>query len=219
MPIHDWTRVPPGLFHDFHQSWSIRIKEAMNAGLMPRNLCALVEQRSSPKESVYSKTAEIYAARANRIVIKHQLRRIVSVIEVLAPGNKNSRAAIHDFVQRILAFLRVGVHVLLIDLFPPTPRDPVGMHQLIWDEIRGDAFEFPLGKDRLLVSYETGDEKAAYLEMIAVGDLLPEMPLFVGEAKYVNVPLEPTYQAAWLTCLEVMRRAVETGVMPDLEED
>ena len=31
MPIHDWSRVPSGLFHDFHQSWSIRIKDALNA--------------------------------------------------------------------------------------------------------------------------------------------------------------------------------------------
>jgi hypothetical protein len=21
MPIHDWTRVDAGIFHDFHQSW------------------------------------------------------------------------------------------------------------------------------------------------------------------------------------------------------
>ena len=26
MPIHDWPGVPPGLFHDFHRSRSIRIK-------------------------------------------------------------------------------------------------------------------------------------------------------------------------------------------------
>src|SRR5207302_10217684 len=46
MPIHDWTRVPAGLFHDFHQSWSIRIKDALNAGRLPKGLSALVEQRS-----------------------------------------------------------------------------------------------------------------------------------------------------------------------------
>ena len=34
MPVHDWARVYAGLFHDFHQSWSIRIKDAMNAGLL-----------------------------------------------------------------------------------------------------------------------------------------------------------------------------------------
>ena len=51
MPIHDWSRVPAGLFHDFHQSWSIRIKDALNAGRLPRGVAALVEQRSGPKES------------------------------------------------------------------------------------------------------------------------------------------------------------------------
>ena len=51
MPIHDWTRVPAGLFHDFHQSWSIRVKDALNAGLLPKGLIALVEQRAGPRES------------------------------------------------------------------------------------------------------------------------------------------------------------------------
>lgn len=26
------------------------------------------------------------------------------------------------------------MHVLVIDLFPPTPRDPQGIHQAIWSE-------------------------------------------------------------------------------------
>ena len=30
MPMHDWSRVYSGMFHDFHQSWSIRIKDALN---------------------------------------------------------------------------------------------------------------------------------------------------------------------------------------------
>src|SRR5438067_11666193 len=50
MPVHDWTRVPADLFHDFHQSWSIRIKDALNAGRLPKGLSALVEQRSGPRE-------------------------------------------------------------------------------------------------------------------------------------------------------------------------
>src|SRR5271170_4843047 len=51
MPLHDWSRVPAGLFHDFHQTWSIQIKLALNAGLLPKGLSALVEQRSGPRES------------------------------------------------------------------------------------------------------------------------------------------------------------------------
>ena len=51
MPIHDWSRVPAGLFHDFHQTWSIQIKMALNAGIFPKGISALVEQRSGPRES------------------------------------------------------------------------------------------------------------------------------------------------------------------------
>jgi hypothetical protein len=51
LPLHDWSRVPSGLFHDFHQSWSIRIKDALNAGRLRKGVAALVEQRAGPKES------------------------------------------------------------------------------------------------------------------------------------------------------------------------
>jgi hypothetical protein len=247
MPIHDWARVPSGLFHDNHQSCSIRIKDEMNAGRLPKGLSALVEQRSAPKESnvlaietrsrslqakpdgssgaitlerptariTYRTTKQIYASRANRIAIKHHLGRTVAIIEIVSPGNKDSRAAVRDFVDKAIDFLRSGVHLLLIDLFPPTPRDPLGMHKLIWDEISDEPFAFPAGKDRLVASYEIGAEKAAYVEPIGVGDCLPHMALFVAEGMHVKVPLEPTYQTAWSACPEVMREAVETGVMPE----
>jgi hypothetical protein len=251
MPIHDWTRVPSALFHDFHQSWSIRIKDALNAGRLPKGLAALVEQRvgtiqgdvlaietrdrsrratpendggvltlDRPTATITDRTTkQIYAGRANRIVIKHHLGRTVAVIELLSPGNKDSRAAVRDFVDKTIDFLRAGIHVLIVDLFPPTPRDPLGMHKLIWDEIIEKPFSFPAGKDRILAAYETGDEKAAYVEPIAVGDVLPDMPVFVAEGMHVKVPLESTYQTAWAASPEAMREAVETGVMPDVEND
>ena len=31
----------------------------------------------------------------------------------------------------------------------------------------------------------------------ALSDALPEMPLFLPPDRYINVPLETTYQAAW----------------------
>jgi hypothetical protein len=50
MPVHDWTRVPAGLFHDFHQVWSIMIRNTLNRRLLPEGFTALVEQRSGPRE-------------------------------------------------------------------------------------------------------------------------------------------------------------------------
>ncbi len=250
MPIHDWSRVPSGLFHHFHQDWSIEIARTLNRGRLPRGLSALVEQRAGPKESdvlaievrpkrrpgedmdggiatmpppltriVRRTTKEIYASRANRIVVKHHLGRIVAVIEIVSPDNKDSRAALRDFVEKTVDCLRKGIHVSIVDLFPATQRDPYGIHKVIWDEIVEEDFTFPEGKDRILVSYETGGERAAYIEPVAVGDVLPDMPLFLTNYLHVMLPLEPTYQATWDASPEELRIAVETGVVPEPEAE
>ncbi len=164
-------------------------------------------------------TNELCWGRANRIVVKHHFGRTIAVIEILSPGNKDSRAALRDFVEKTIDFLRKGIHVLIVDLFPPTPRDPFGMHKVIWDEIEEEDFTFPAGKDRILASYETGGERAAYIEPIAVGDTLPDMPLFLTNYLHIMVPLEPTYRATWEASLEDVRLAVETGVMPETDAE
>jgi len=164
---------------------------------------------------------EIYAGRANRIVIRHHLGRIIAVIEILSPGNKDTRAALRDFVDKTVQFLREGIHVLAIDLFPPTPRDPAGIHKAVWDEIADEPFAFPPGKDRTLVSYEAGDERTAYVEPVAVGDVLPDMPLFLSSRLHLHVPvpLESTYQATWDATPQELRLVVETGVLPEPDAD
>ena len=43
MPIHDWTRVDSGLFHAFHQGWTVALQNALNAGVLPADYYALVE--------------------------------------------------------------------------------------------------------------------------------------------------------------------------------
>lgn len=247
MPIHDWSRIPSGIFHHFRQHWSIEITRALNRGMLPKGLSAMVEQRTGPKEpdvlavesrrsarkpgftdsgglltleppttSIVRKTTnEIYADRSNRIVVKHHLGRTVAVVEILSPGNTDSRAALEDFVKKTIDFMRLGIHLLLIDLFPPSLRDPVGMHKVIWDQIIDEPFQFPPGKDRILASYEMDAERAAYVEPVAVGDRLPTMPLFLVPGIHVRVPLEPTYQSTWEASPEEMRIAVETGVMPE----
>jgi hypothetical protein len=208
MPIHDWTRVPSALFHHFHQDWSIEIARRLNRGVLPRGLSALVQQRYGVRE------ADVLTVET-RPKVRHHLGRIVAVIEIVSPGNKDSRAALRDFVDKAIDFLREGVHLLIVDLFPPTPRDPLGIHKVLWDEILEGPFVFPEGKDRILASYETGGERAAYVEPVAVGDVMPDMPLFLAEGMHVPVPLESTYCATWAATPEELRLAVETGVLPD----
>ena len=88
-----------------------------------------------------------------------------------------------------------------------------------------EAYTYPIpapegqGKDRILASYETGGERAAYNDPVGVGDELPEMPLFLSNSLHVRVPLEPTYMATWDASPLELRIAVETGELPQGDEE
>lgn len=244
MPIHDWTRVDANLFHDFHQAWTIAIRNALNGGLLPKGYSALVEQHAAglvpdvlalerrrlptrpgghiggavvtavpPKTRHVIRAEEEYsAARANRITIRHPLGEIVSIIEIVSPGNKRGRSVLRAFVTKTLELLHQGVHVLVVDLFPPSIRDPHGLHKAIWDEIEDKPFDLPAEKPLTLATYVASRPIVAYVELVAVGDRLPDMPAYLDLDSYVPVPLESTYQSTWLTCPEDMREMVTKGI-------
>jgi hypothetical protein len=253
MPIHDWSRVEANVFDHFHQRWTIAICDALNSGLLPEGYSALVEQHAlglipdvlalqrrmppkrsgppqggvlaatPPKTRLVMQTKEL-AARGNRIAIRHRLGEVVCVIEIVSPGNKASQSGLRSFVAKSIDFLRHGVHMLVIDLFPPTPRDPSGIHKAIWEELGEDEpFELPSEKPLTLVAYVAGNlvagiETTAYIELVAVGDALPDMPAYLDQDSYVPIPLEATYLAAWAKCPGDMRELVETGRLSG-EED
>jgi hypothetical protein len=47
MPIHDWTRVPAGIFHHFHHNWITEIARTLNGGLLPDEYYAMAEQQAA----------------------------------------------------------------------------------------------------------------------------------------------------------------------------
>jgi hypothetical protein len=142
--------------------------------------------------------AAAYARRANRIAIRHGLGRVVAMIEVVSPGNKDSKHAIASFVAKAVDFLHNGIHFLAIDLFPPGPRDPNGIAQAIWDELVGELLASrPADKPLTVAAFDAGEPLTAYVDFLDVGDPLPEAPLFLAPGWYVNVPLEETYRASW----------------------
>jgi Protein of unknown function (DUF4058) len=44
MPVHDWTKVPAGIFHHFHLEWIAAIAHTLNHDLLPDDYYALAEQ-------------------------------------------------------------------------------------------------------------------------------------------------------------------------------
>lgn len=43
MPLHDWLKADGTAYHDFHNSWIVALKDALNGGLLPGNLFARSE--------------------------------------------------------------------------------------------------------------------------------------------------------------------------------
>jgi hypothetical protein len=209
MPIHNWSELDPNLFHDVHQTWTVAIANRLNTGLLPKGYSALIERHDLLRSD--DSVAAALASRGNRISIRQPLSRVRSVIEIVSPGNKSSQAALSQFVRKTIDFLTQGVHVLVVDLFPPTPRDPEGIHKAIWDQIDGGMFELPPDKPLTLASYVGGDPKTAYVHPIGYDDVLPDMPAWLDQDNYVPVPLESTYQATWESCPEDMRMVIEEG--------
>lgn len=243
MPIHDWTRVDAGIFHDFHQTWIPEIKRVLNDGQLPPDYYALVEQvagarwpdvltlqgpvredplRGEPAGGLalaaappqvafrFKADGDCYAAKASSVVIRHVSgHRVVAVVEILSPGNNSSRSALDDFVRKAAEMLKGGIHLLVVDLFPPGPRDPEGIHKAIWGELLDQQFTLSLEKPLTLAAYAAGLFPEAFVQPVAVGGTLCDMPLFLSPDVYVPVPLEASYQAAWETVPGYWRAVLE----------
>ncbi len=228
MPIHDWTRVPAGTYHFFHQRWIQDIAAALNSGGLPEGYFAMSEvDAKGPIQDVLALKAQPpmpasgpagvavldspprtrlvtrgentagYARRADHLSVYLPQGELVAVIEIVSPGNIDNTNGLKTFVRKAGKLLRRGVHLLIVDLFPPSVRDPYGIHKAIWDRFKEEPFELPPDKPLTLASYAAGSEKVAYVENIAVGDRFLDMPIFLTPDRYVPCPLEATYQVAW----------------------
>lgn len=235
MPMHDWTKVDAGIFHHFHQIWSGRIMERLNAGLLPTDYYALIEQttlrgdskrrvpnvlaleyrdaeigRSDGSKSAlmsrpstaqkYKSDLDAFRRKKNVVSIRHVSGdRVVAMIEIVSPGDKSGRGAFRDLLEKIGRLLAQGVHLLILDPFPPTKRDPNGIHGALLKDIDGSRYPLPKAEPLTFVSYEAdpNDDFYADVKHLAVGDPLPDMPVFLESDGCVMVPLEETYQSAW----------------------
>lgn len=104
MAVHDWTRVLPGTFHDFHGRWITHLSESLNAGLLPAGYYALSEQPAEdarPDVLALTSEAELTATRQRTLVIRHASGdRIIALLEIVSPGNKDRRFSVDRFVGK-----------------------------------------------------------------------------------------------------------------------
>ncbi len=225
MPMHDWTKVDAGIYHHFHSAWIIEIHRALQR-LLPADFYSLAEQHAGgygpdvltltsvevnnsrgtglttitrPRTKLFQETpADFYRRKQKSVVVHHVTGdRVVAIIEVVSPGNRNSKNGLRAFVKKSRHLLRRKIHLSIVDPFPPGPRDPQGLHAAIFAESQDAPLALPAETPLALIAYEWDDGVRAYLEPFAAGDTLPDLPVFLYPEMHIQVPLESTYLAAW----------------------
>jgi len=169
-----------------------------------------VADRPPRVQKTVTASSAFYLMRRRTLVVRHASDdRIVASLEIVSQGNKSRRTALDAFVDKAVAALQQGYHLLVVDLYPPTRCAPEGIHGAIWGEIDESAYEAPPDQPLTLVAYSAGLPPTAYVQPVRVGDPLPEMPLFLTPERYVDVPLETTYGAAWRGMPQRWRQELE----------
>ena len=140
--------------------------------------------------------------------------RLVSLIEIVSPGNRDGRGKIAAFCDKVEAALRGEVHVLLIDLFPPTPLVPAGLHGAVAARF-GLTYDPPPDEPLCCAAYRSaGEATTSFVEPLAVGAAVPTMPLFLTPDRYVDLPLADSYAAAYRPTPRVYRRLLDAADGP-----
>ena len=154
---------------------------------------------AEPRVTVNAETdLEYYRRKQNVVAVRHASGDdLVAIVEIVSKGNKSGRAAFDDYLRKAAEFLGRRVHLLILDLQPPTSRDPQDIHGAIWDEIAGEEYIRPPDKPLTLAAYEATAGIRAFVEPVAVGDTPIDMPLFLEPGRHVAVPLEETYRLAF----------------------
>ncbi|ETX04157.1 DUF4058 family protein [Candidatus Entotheonella palauensis] len=225
MPLHHWpnARVP---WRSFHNHWIVRLVEYLNADVLPSGFQArpteLIigiepdllrlqdsdqpetdRQISSQSTLGEATTTAVLPPPAERPMVgiysAYDTNRIVAVIELVSPGNKDGPEAVKHFVEKALFLLQEGVHVMVIDVIRlprQAMRRPILKRLGLNDE--GDSHQIWVSSYCSLPDSEPQPHLKVreWAHTVDVNASLPDLPLFLRtDQQWVMVDLESTYQA------------------------
>jgi hypothetical protein len=127
--------------------------------------------------------------------------QLIAAIEIISPRNKDRADAKETYTNRYLGYLRLGVHLMLVDVLPRPKSFSFS-----------DAITSSLGMDLpplpppFAVTYRVGevvpvgDDMGSLVGLwrrpLRVGQLLPTLPLPLSVHRDVPIDLEESYQRA-----------------------
>jgi len=217
------------IYHHFHYLWVASIANYLNRTLPAElGLEAICEKHISPLEgdvvTIDVLEDEIRSAPedfgsfeipppaatfvnplfpddAKDITIRTASGKIVSVIEVTSPGNKNASTKVNTYVANSVSYIKHGLNYLLIDALPPT-KFVSNLHNALVVVLDGASLEVPEQKPYYAMSYwvkiKSGDVLIeVYPTWFGLGERLPTVPLFLIDDLRMGLELEPTFMDAF----------------------
>lgn len=134
-----------------------------------------------------------YPPRPRVIAVRHRGGdRLVAIIEIVSAGNKRDAADMGSLIEKTVVALSKGMHVVLIDLYPPGRFDAQGLHNLVRVELGQETVDLPAERPLQVVSDLSPGKVWSFIEPLAGGDRLPAAPLFLDDGRFVSRPLEAT---------------------------
>ncbi len=200
--------LPPNYYAETEQHADERIADVLTLHASPAggpkpvpvagsNTAVLDTQ---PKLAAHRTSGRVPKERLKRrhVVIRHVSgHRVVALLELVSPGNKDRRGSVEQFVAKVEEALRKEVHVAVVDLFPPTRSAPHGLPARVWRRFDRMPVTLPAGRPFSLGSFVATRKPEAYFEFRGVGEELPAFPLFLTDTQYINLPLADTYDATF----------------------
>ncbi len=123
--------------------------------------------------------------------------RLVAVVELVSPGNKDRPEHRRAFAIKCAAYLQQQVSVVVVDIVTDRP-DNLHIELLDFLEQR-DAAPWPAEANLYAVAYRSTKDKDAWrmelwTEALALGRPLPTMPLWLADNLAVPLELEASYE-------------------------
>lgn len=143
------------------------------------------------------------------VTIRDEDHQPIAAVFWVTRQDKETPYRLDAIIRQAVGSLTRDINLLVVDLFPPSICDPHGVHKAIWDQFRPEPFELPSDKPLTVAAYAAGSELVAYVENVAVGDRMPDMPIFLTPDHYVLCPLEASYQVTWDGFPEALKELLE----------
>jgi len=123
-------------------------------------------------------------------------RRLLGVIELISPANKDREEHRRAFASKCLAYLQKGVGLIIIDTV--TSRSGCLHNELVDIAGQPEAYHLPNSWDLYAVAYQPSrvDEQnqlRVWTSELSVGRALPTLPFALRDIGYLDIDFEETY--------------------------